>query len=186
MKADLILVNGAIHTMDRAKPRAKTIAIAGNRVLAVGSNAEMRDLKAPGGRIVDLRGVHRACPVFTDAHLHFLCYGISLRRSTWPESPRWRKRWLAWRHARCQRQPVNGSTAAAGIIPCGAGGEVFAPGKTWTVSRPVIRSSCGASAATSVGRTHERCTWLASPQKPRIPTVALSTEIRSPGSRRAS
>ena len=78
MKADLILVNGAIHTMDRAKPRAEAIAIAGNRVFAVGSNAEMRDLKAPGCRMVDLRG-GTVVPGLTDAHLHFLAYGISLR-----------------------------------------------------------------------------------------------------------
>ena len=78
MKADLILVNGAIHTMDRAKPRAEAIAIAGNRVFAVGSNDEMRDLKAPGCRMVDLRG-GTVVPGLTDAHLHFLAYGISLR-----------------------------------------------------------------------------------------------------------
>jgi predicted amidohydrolase YtcJ len=78
MKADLILVNGVIHTMDSAKPRAEAIALAGNRVLAVGSNDEMRELKAPGCRMVDLRG-RTVVPGLTDAHLHFLAYGISLR-----------------------------------------------------------------------------------------------------------
>jgi predicted amidohydrolase YtcJ len=78
MKADLILVNGAIHTMDKAKPRAEALAIAGNRVLAVGSNDEMRDLRASGCRIVDVHG-RTVVPGLTDAHLHFLAYGISLR-----------------------------------------------------------------------------------------------------------
>jgi predicted amidohydrolase YtcJ len=78
MKADLVLVNGVIHTMDRAKPRAEAIAFAGNRVLAVGSNDEMRDLRAPGRQMVDLRG-RTLVPGLTDAHLHFLAYGISLR-----------------------------------------------------------------------------------------------------------
>ena len=78
MKADLILVNGAVHTMDKAEPRAEAIAIAGNRVFAVGSNDEIRDLKAPGCRMVDLCG-GTVVPGFTDADLHFLAYGISLR-----------------------------------------------------------------------------------------------------------
>jgi hypothetical protein len=78
MKADLILVNGAIHTMDRAKPRAEALALAGNRVLAVGSSDDMRDLKAPGCRTADLGG-RTVVPGLTDAHLHFLAYGISLR-----------------------------------------------------------------------------------------------------------
>jgi len=78
MKADLILVNGVIHTMDSAKPRAEAIAFAGNRVLALGSNDEMRDLKASGCRMVDLRG-RTVVPGLTDAHLHFLSYGIGLK-----------------------------------------------------------------------------------------------------------
>ena len=34
-------------------------------------------------------------PGFTDAHLHFLAYGISLARSTWPVLQRWTRRWRA-------------------------------------------------------------------------------------------
>ena len=79
MQADVVLYNGDVHTMDAATPRARAIAIAGNRVLAVGSDAEIRALLAPGGRAVDLLG-RTVVPGFTDAHLHFMSYGLSLKQ----------------------------------------------------------------------------------------------------------
>lgn len=78
MKADLILHNGAIYTMNAAKPRAEAIAIAGGRVLAVGGNAEIQSLRATQGREIDLGG-RTVTPGFTDAHLHFLSYGLGLQ-----------------------------------------------------------------------------------------------------------
>ena len=78
MQADLVLYNGDIHTMDAATPRAQAIAIAGNQVLAVGSDAEIRALLAPKGQAVDLHG-RTVVPGFTDAHLHFMSYGLSLK-----------------------------------------------------------------------------------------------------------
>jgi len=78
MQADLILYNGNIHTMDSARPRGQAIAIAGYRVVAVGSNDEVRARRAPTGKMVDLRG-RTVVPGFTDSHLHFLSYGIGLK-----------------------------------------------------------------------------------------------------------
>jgi hypothetical protein len=77
MQADQVLYNGDIHTMDVATPRARAIALVGNRILAVGDDAEMRALLPPKGHAVDLRG-RTVVPGFIDAHLHFLSYGISL------------------------------------------------------------------------------------------------------------
>jgi predicted amidohydrolase YtcJ len=78
MQADLILYNGNIHTMNPAAPRSQAIAIAGDRVVAVGSNDDIRALAAPPGKKLDLRG-RTVMPGFTDAHLHFLSYGIGLQ-----------------------------------------------------------------------------------------------------------
>lgn len=78
MQADLILYNGDIHTLDAAHPRCRAIAIAGDRVLAVGDDDAMRDLKAPAGKAIDLAG-RTVTPGFTDAHLHFLSYGLGLK-----------------------------------------------------------------------------------------------------------
>ena len=79
MKATVVLYSGNIYTMDSAMPLANAIALAGNRILAVGDNTEMRALLGANGDAIDL---HRqtVVPGFTDSHLHFMSYGLSLKR----------------------------------------------------------------------------------------------------------
>ncbi len=79
MRTNLVLCNGDIHTMDTATPRVRAIAIAGDRILAVGSDDDMRALLAPGGKVIDLHG-HTVVPGFTDSHIHFLFYALSLKQ----------------------------------------------------------------------------------------------------------
>lgn len=67
---DRILVNGDIWTADTARPRAQALAIAGDRIVAVGSTAEIRALAAADTAVVDLKG-RFVTPGFNDAHLHF-------------------------------------------------------------------------------------------------------------------
>lgn len=66
---ELILVNGDFLTMDTALPRAQAVAIANGRLLAVGSNADIRALSRPGTRTVDLGG-KVVIPGVIDAHNH--------------------------------------------------------------------------------------------------------------------
>ncbi|MFN2184894.1 MAG: amidohydrolase family protein, partial [Anaerolineae bacterium] len=77
MQADLVLHNGRVYTMDPARPRAQALAIAGNRILAVGSDAELLPLLGPGGRAVDLAG-QAAIPGLIDAHIHFGWYSWAI------------------------------------------------------------------------------------------------------------
>ena len=79
MQADLLLFNGRIYTMDPAQPRAEALAIAGNRILAVGSDAELRPLLGPGGSAVDLEG-QAAIPGLIDAHVHFGWYSWAIHQ----------------------------------------------------------------------------------------------------------
>ncbi len=79
MQADLVLYNGNVHTMDDVVPRAQAIAIEGDRVLAIGSNDDMRALLAPGGREVNLQG-GTVVPGFIDSHIHFMSYGLALKQ----------------------------------------------------------------------------------------------------------
>jgi predicted amidohydrolase YtcJ len=65
----LVLVNGVIYTGDPARPRAEAIAIQGERIVAVGSNREIRALAGAKARVVDLHG-RFAMPGFNDAHIH--------------------------------------------------------------------------------------------------------------------
>jgi predicted amidohydrolase YtcJ len=76
MEADLILFNGKIHTMDPDRPTAQAVAIAGNRILAVGDDADLRPRLRSGGRAVDLAG-RTAIPGLIDAHVHFGWYSMA-------------------------------------------------------------------------------------------------------------
>jgi hypothetical protein len=66
---DLILRNGRVITIDPRQPAAEAIAIAGDRILAVGSNADVDALAAAGTRTVDLGG-STVIPGFIDGHCH--------------------------------------------------------------------------------------------------------------------
>ena len=68
--ADRIFVNGNIWTEDDAHPRAQALAVSGDKLLAVGSNAAIRALASPDTAIVDLHG-RLVVPGFQDSHLHF-------------------------------------------------------------------------------------------------------------------
>jgi predicted amidohydrolase YtcJ len=75
--ADLILINGTIHTLDPARPRAEAVAIRDGRILKVGAAAEVRGLAGKETRTIDLAGGF-VLPGFIDSHTHFLNGGFSL------------------------------------------------------------------------------------------------------------
>lgn len=63
--------------MDRTQPRTEAIAIAGNRILAIGTNAELLALAGKGTRVIDAQR-RTVLPGFNDAHAHWLMGGFSL------------------------------------------------------------------------------------------------------------
>jgi predicted amidohydrolase YtcJ len=71
----LLLLNGAIHTMDGAMPRASALAVdrGSGRILAVGDDADIRSLTGPLTETLDLQG-RTALPGFIDAHTHLAMY----------------------------------------------------------------------------------------------------------------
>lgn len=68
--ADLILRNANIRTVDAARPTARAVAIAGDRIVAVGGEAEVARLRGAATRVEDLHGAS-VLPGFIDAHTHF-------------------------------------------------------------------------------------------------------------------
>ena len=78
-KADLVLVNGKIYTVDNARPVASALAVRGGRVLFVGSDAEARVLANASTRVIDLNG-ETVIPGIVDAHAHLLGLGNTLAR----------------------------------------------------------------------------------------------------------
>jgi hypothetical protein len=69
MVASLVFVNGRVHTVDARNAIAEAVAVEGERITAVGSNAAVRPLAGPGTRVVDLHG-RSLLPGFIDAHCH--------------------------------------------------------------------------------------------------------------------
>ena len=74
----LILHNGKVVTLDAARPAATAIALAGERIAAVGSDAAILALAGPATRIVDLGGA-LVLPGFCDAHIHLSLWALGRR-----------------------------------------------------------------------------------------------------------
>ena len=74
---DIIIVNAIVRTMDPARPTAEAIAIYANRILAVGSDQDLRKLAGPDTKIIDAKK-RLVLPGFNDAHVHFLGGGFQL------------------------------------------------------------------------------------------------------------
>ena len=67
--ADLVLKNGKVLTVDASFTVAEAIAIAGDRIAAVGPDAAMAAHTAPSTRIIDLKG-KTVVPGLVDGHAH--------------------------------------------------------------------------------------------------------------------
>src|SRR6516164_9975053 len=67
--ADLLFVNGAVYTVDAARSWATALAVTGDRITYVGTDAGARELVGPRTRLIDLN--HRMLlPGFQDSHVH--------------------------------------------------------------------------------------------------------------------
>ncbi len=73
-RADLVLVNGDVVTVDSQRPRAEAVAVRGDRIVAVGTTAEVRRMAGPRTRVVDLAG-RLLVPGFIEGHGHFVELG---------------------------------------------------------------------------------------------------------------
>jgi predicted amidohydrolase YtcJ len=74
--ATLVLTNGHIVTVDSTRPEAQAIAVAGDRIIAVGTNDEIRRLITSSTQVIDLQG-KLAVPGFIEGHGHFTGLGSS-------------------------------------------------------------------------------------------------------------
>jgi predicted amidohydrolase YtcJ len=72
--ADLILSGGKVVTVDESLPEAQAIAVAGDRILFVGSDDDVDAYRTSGTRVIDLRG-RLAIPGFIEGHGHLMGLG---------------------------------------------------------------------------------------------------------------
>src|SRR5215213_527987 len=77
--ADLVFRNGNVYTANDKAPRAEAIAVKGDRIVFVGSNAAAEKYVGANTRTIDLHG-NTVLPGFTDSHQHLS--GVGLREMT--------------------------------------------------------------------------------------------------------
>ncbi len=77
MQAEMIITGARVLTMDPGKPRAEAVALAGGRILAVGSAAEVAALAGPQTRVIRAGG-RTLLPGFVESHLHLVLGGNEL------------------------------------------------------------------------------------------------------------
>ncbi|MEJ7617269.1 MAG: amidohydrolase family protein [Pyrinomonadaceae bacterium] len=77
IRADLVIINATVRTMDANRPLAEAVAVYRNRIVAVGRNAEIRQHASNATRVIDAQNA-LVLPGFNDAHVHFIGGGFQL------------------------------------------------------------------------------------------------------------
>ena len=80
MTPDLILTNARVLTMDPGQPHAEAVAIAGDRIVAVGTTREVERLEGAATEVFDAKGA-TVLPVFVESYLHLVLSGAALPRA---------------------------------------------------------------------------------------------------------
>jgi len=75
--ADLIVTNAKVWTVDKSVASAQAVAVLEERIVAVGSSAEVDAWRGPRTQVIDAGG-KLLLPGFNDAHLHFVSGGMQL------------------------------------------------------------------------------------------------------------
>ena len=88
--ADLVLNNGKIITVEQYQPEAQALAVVGNRIVDVGSDAAIKPWIGPHTKVIDLHGM-TVVPGFIDSHAHFLGTGTALSELdlSYQKAPTW-------------------------------------------------------------------------------------------------
>lgn len=79
MHADLVFTGGPVLSPHNGWAPAGALAVAGGRILAVGSNSDVMHTTGPGTRVINLQG-RPLLPGLIDAHIHLLGYALTLDR----------------------------------------------------------------------------------------------------------
>jgi len=70
-KADIIIINGKITTLDDNNSQAQAVAITGNKVTLTGTNTQVLKFKGKQTKLIDAKG-NRVIPGLFDSHLHVI------------------------------------------------------------------------------------------------------------------
>jgi len=153
--ADIVLLNGKIVTVDDRFTIAEALAIKGERILAVGSNAEVEKHKGPLTRVVDLNR-RTVVPGLIDNHAHYMRAAEYWHREVRLDGITSHKEALDLiKHKAAESKP------GEWVVVLGAGrkssswtNRAASAGQSSMASRPTIRwrSNCSTSASTPIPR----------------------------------
>jgi predicted amidohydrolase YtcJ len=104
---DLVLVNGRVFTADSTRPWAEAVAIAGERILTVGTSTEIGALAGEATEVIDVGG-RVVVPGLIDAHVHVTSWpaGTSLDLIQKPgDDPTWDEVMAEVRRAAATAEP---------------------------------------------------------------------------------
>src|SRR5260370_41077040 len=76
---DLIITHAKVWTVDKAYPSAQAVALLGDRIVAVGSAADVDAWRGPHTHVLNAGG-QLLLPGFNDAHVHFVSGWEQLER----------------------------------------------------------------------------------------------------------
>ena len=77
MDADVVFVNGSVYTVDAARRWTRAVAVRGGRIVAVGTDDDVRSLIGARTEVHDLRD-RMLLPGFQDAHVHPPSGGVEM------------------------------------------------------------------------------------------------------------
>ncbi len=72
--ADLVLTNGRIVTVEESQPEAQAMAVTGDRIVSLGSSADIQRYVGPATKVIDVKG-QLVIPGFVEGHGHFTGVG---------------------------------------------------------------------------------------------------------------
>ena len=78
-RAETVIVNARIYTVNAKQPWAEALAIRGDKILAVGSAKDIAAYRGASTKVVDAQG-KLVLPGFTDCHIHFMEGSLGLTR----------------------------------------------------------------------------------------------------------
>jgi predicted amidohydrolase YtcJ len=84
--ADLIVLNANVIPMTVPRKRERALAVKDGRIVRVGSNRAVAELRRPETKVIDLAG-QTVLPGFIDSHLHATLTGLSLNAARLETAP---------------------------------------------------------------------------------------------------
>lgn len=75
--SDTVLLNGHIYTANTKRPWVEALAVTGDKIVAIGSNAEITHHRSANTKVIDLQG-KTVIPGITDGHVHLWFGALAL------------------------------------------------------------------------------------------------------------